>query len=156
MNKSLRSSLPIALAALVVLAGWYLWGIVIKPKPPEPTGVSEPATQTVQVAIDFGDYSEHQQIPWTDGMTAFDALKAQLKDPGRIEYSGSGENVFIHAVDDYVNEGGGEAKKNWLFWVNEEIGDRSCGSYFLQPDDTVQWKHATLPESEFNGNSNES
>jgi hypothetical protein len=37
------------------------------------------------------------------------------------------------------NEGGG-GKRNWIFWVNTNLGDKSFGVYKLDPSDVVLWK----------------
>lgn len=157
MNNAVKTSIPILIAALVVLLGWYGYGLLNKPaRQSGDQGPSNqrPTGQVVQIMIDFGDRQLQDEVAWTPRMTAFDALKAQLKDPGRIDYSGSGETLFINSVDDYANQGGGDTNKNWVFWVNQTLGDRSSGDFQLDADDIVEWKYCTLPESEIDGDSN--
>ncbi len=103
----------------------------------------EPAT-SVRLTIDYGDgvQKSYSSLPWKEKMTVFDALQAAEKHPRgiQLDYSGSGETIFIKAIDDARNEGAGGS--NWRYQVNDQPARYSAGVAELKVGDTVAWRFA--------------
>ena len=100
-----------------------------------------PAGKLVQLAIDYGDGVEKRfsQLRWTAGMTVLDTLQVAAKHPRGIEFQhrGSGATAFVYKIDDLENEGRG---RNWIFSINGELAERSCGVTGVQAGDRIHWK----------------
>jgi Domain of unknown function (DUF4430) len=107
------------------------------PKPP-PTG------SAVQLVIDYGDGAQKRfaAIAWRENMTVLDALEAAKANPHGITFSvrGSGEQALLTKLDDVANQEGVEGAKNWIFYVNDHMADRSLGATTIKPGDAILWK----------------
>ena len=103
------------------------------------------AAERYQLIVDYGDGSQKHftELPWREGMTVLEATKVAGKHPRGINSSvrSSGSTAFLTKIDDVENEGGDG--RNWVFRVNGELGDRSCGVYKLDSGDTVLWRFQT-------------
>lgn len=101
----------------------------------------EPAT-TVSLTVDYGDGAQKMftALPWREGLTVLDAVRAAEKHARGIkcEVRGAGETAFLVKIDDMKNEGGGG--RGWMFRVNGKLGDRGLGVYPLKAGDAVLWK----------------
>jgi hypothetical protein len=99
--------------------------------------------KTVQLTIDYGDGVQKvfTSLPWKEKLTVFDALDAAAKHPRGIKvvHQGSGERLFITAIDDLKNEGRG---LNWTYQVDGKLADRSAGVFELSAGDAVLWRFA--------------
>jgi hypothetical protein len=130
----------VSLGALVALiaATAAPSGLPSSPPPSHP-----PQAHTVRLIIDYGDgvQKHFTSIEWKKEMTVLDALNdAKASSHGiTFQNSGSGATAFLTKIDDLANEGGG-GKRNWIYWVNTTLGDKSCGVYKLEPSDVVLWK----------------
>jgi Domain of unknown function (DUF4430) len=111
-----------------------------------PLARADDKAKTVKVVIDYGDGVQKvfPALEWKEGMTALDALdKAKAPAHGiTFKYTGKGDTAFLTQIDDLKNEGGGKDKKNWLFWVNDAMADKSFGAWKLEKGDVVLWKFA--------------
>ena len=100
------------------------------------------AADHCQLVIDYGDGSQKHftELPWKDGLTVLEATKIAEKHPRGIKAKvrSSGSTAFLTQIDDVTNEGGGG--RNWVFRVNDKLGDRSCGIYKLKEGDTILWR----------------
>ena len=98
----------------------------------------------VRLIIDYGDgvQKHFTAVAWKKDLTVFDAMSQAKASPHGItfQHTGSGSSAFLTRIDDLQNEGGGSGKRNWLFWVNTKLGDKSFGEYKLEPSDVVMWK----------------
>jgi hypothetical protein len=98
---------------------------------------------TVKVFIDFGDGFEkrYAALPWREGMTVLDAMQQASRHPHGIEFehTGEGKTAFLTAIDDAANEG--QDGRNWIYYVNQDRGDRSIGAKRLSINDVVRWKY---------------
>jgi hypothetical protein len=107
-----------------------------------PANSADENAQHVRLTIDYGDgvQKSFTTIPWKDKLTVFGALQAAAIHPRSIKfsYTGSGETIFITAIDDATNEGAGGS--NWRYTVNEKPARYSAGIAELKPGDTVLWK----------------
>jgi hypothetical protein len=105
------------------------------------THADDGPTKSVRMVIAYGDGVEKHftQLPWNDGMTVLDALKAAAQHPRGItfKYRGKGATAFLTQIDDLKNEG---RQRNWIFRVNSKLADRSFGIVTLKPGDAVLWK----------------
>ena len=106
----------------------------------------KPKAATVSLTVDYNDgVRKIFVLSWTKDMTVVDALNLAKANPHGLTYAatGSGETTMLTKIDDLQNQGGGANKKNWLYSVNDQLADRACGSYKLQPADSVLWKFDT-------------
>jgi hypothetical protein len=103
-------------------------------------------TPVVKLVIDYGDGVEKRftQLPHVDDMTVLDAMRlaAKHKRGIRFEFRGSGSTAFLFQIDDLKNEGRG---RNWIYRVNDKLGEVSFGLHKLQSGDTVEWKFGKYP-----------
>lgn len=102
--------------------------------------------QTVRLVIDYGDGTirTFTELPWKKGATVLDAMNAAKAHPRGIDfaYTGSGATGFLTEIDKLRNQGAGSGRKNWLFWVNTGLGDRSFAIFEVQALDVIFWRYA--------------
>jgi hypothetical protein len=116
--------------------------------PSQPPARADEKPTTVKVVIDYGDGAQKvfPALEWRDGMTVLDAME-KAKTPAHgitFTYTGKGETAFLTKIDDLKNEGGGKAKKNWQYLVNDAYADKSFGLRKLEKGDVVLWKFTTF------------
>ncbi|MFM8251467.1 MAG: DUF4430 domain-containing protein [Planctomycetota bacterium] len=103
---------------------------------------------TVELVIDYGDGVQKRftRLTPTPQMTILDVLQAAQKHPRGIkfEYRGKGETGFLTRIDDVANEGRG---RNWIFRVNNKLGERSFAVEPVRAGDVVSWSFAKYQES---------
>lgn len=101
----------------------------------------ERADSTVRLVIDYGDGVEKHftQIRWRPEQTVLDLLLQAQKHPHGITFKhrGSGGTSFVYEIDDVKNEGQG---RNWVFSINGDLADRSCGICPVKAGDRILWK----------------
>jgi hypothetical protein len=94
----------------------------------------------VQLKIDFLGRKANIQIavPCQPPMTVFGVLE-NARDRGDLtfESTGRGETAFVSAIGGIENEGA--AGDNWVFHVNEQLGDRGSGVFEVNTGDQVLW-----------------
>ena len=99
--------------------------------------------KTIRLVIDYGDGVEKHftALPWSEGMTALDAMNRAKASPHGItfKYSGKGASAFLSKIDDLENEGGIANGKNWIYRVNDKLATKGLGIYKLRPSDVVKW-----------------
>jgi Domain of unknown function (DUF4430) len=100
--------------------------------------------QVVQLVIDYGDGAQKRfsAIPWRDGMTVLDVLQSAQQRPHGVTLTvrGSGEAALLTKLDDQANEEGAAGARNWLFYVNDHLADKSLGAATVKSGDTILWK----------------
>lgn len=98
----------------------------------------KPVEQVVRVKIQRGDGAEVLEgtVPWTEGLTVFDALSG-VSPPIAVESTGQGEALFVKSIAGQANLG--SAGDNWIYRVNGQLGDCSSGIYELEAGDEVLW-----------------
>lgn len=140
----MTGSLPVRVWSLGVLAALALAAAGMVSIGRVPAVERAPAKPAVRLIVDFGDGAQrvYTALPWTKGMTVLDAMDKARTHPHGItfEHTGRGETAFLTRIEDLRNEGGG--KRNWHYWVNTDLADRSFGAYALEPADVVTWKFA--------------
>lgn len=106
--------------------------------------IGQAPPQNVRLVIDYGDggVKLFKNLTWKKGTTVLDVMELAKAHPQGInfKYKGQAATAFLTQIDNVVNEGAGAGKKNWLFWVNTEFGDKSFGVYEVQALDTVTWR----------------
>jgi hypothetical protein len=127
----LKAGLIAVAAVIVVAAGTH----------PCVASGEEPATESIQLIVDFGDGAEKHfpKIAWRDGMTVLDVLLAAKRHPRGIqfEYRGKDATAFLTSIDGLANEGRG---RNWLFRVNGKLAEQSFATTPLRAGDAVLWR----------------
>jgi hypothetical protein len=107
---------------------------------PRTAHTEPPAAETVKLIVDYGDGVEKHftRLKWRSGITVLDTLNDARQHARGITFKsrGSGATAFVYAIDEQENEANGRA---WLYKVNGQLADRSCGIFELQPADTVLW-----------------
>ncbi len=75
-------------------------------------------------------------------MTVWDAMQAAAKHPRGITvaHRGKGATLMVTQIDDVKNQGDG---LNWIFRLNDEIGERSAGIQSVKAGDTILWRFET-------------
>ncbi len=102
---------------------------------------AETKKSTVRLVIDYGDGVEvhFTALDWHGGMTALDALAAAQAHSHGVAFAqrGSGDTALVIKIGDLKNEGNG---RNWIYSVNDKMGEVSAGARTLKPGDAVLWK----------------
>jgi uncharacterized protein DUF4430 len=100
------------------------------------------AEPTVRLTIDYGDGVEKTfvALAWREKLTVFDAMQAAAQHPRgiKIQHTGSGETIFVTAIDDRTNEGQGG--NNWRYEINGQRPPQSAGVAELKAGDAVLWR----------------
>jgi len=105
------------------------------------------SAQVVTLTVDYGDGAQKRfvEIPWKTEMTVGDATDAADKHPRgiEIEVRGKGETAILLRIDDLRNAGADGT--NWVYRVNDKLGDRSFSVFSLNPGDDVLWRFEEYP-----------
>jgi hypothetical protein len=103
-----------------------------------------PPGATVRMTIDYGDgvVKQFTALRWKEGTTVGEALREAARHPRGITFGqqGAGEQALLSSIDGLENEGGKRDAKNWIYYVNEQRGDRSFEVKQLSANDAVLWK----------------
>lgn len=102
---------------------------------------------TVSLKIDFGGdkKSEMIDVVCSPESTVLSTLeRAQNMNKLKVKFRGSGETAFVTSIGGVENEGADG--QNWIFLVNDELGDRSAGVFEVQPGDTISWSFGDRPK----------
>lgn len=98
-------------------------------------------TVTLSVTDDTGEVFISCNVPFSDGMTVFDATKEALDNAGiSFEYTGSKKNIYITGINGLFEFDRG-ANSGWVYYVNSEFANKGCGRYKLSQDDCIEWKY---------------
>lgn len=107
-----------------------------------PGASAKKQTAVVTLTVDYGDGAQKRfpAIPWKAKMNVVNALDWAGKHPRGIKFTqrGRGALTMITQIDDLKN--GGADDRNWVFRVNDKLGDRSSGIFELKAGDRVLWK----------------
>ncbi len=102
---------------------------------------SAKTAKTVALVFELpGDVELHYKaIPFTDGMTVFEAMTAASKHSRALSFkhSGSGEFAFLNEIEGVKNEGA--SGKNWTYKVDGERAKVGMGSMKLKEGSHVLW-----------------
>ena len=102
-------------------------------------------TVTLQVYFGAGKTSKNCNVVCSPDSTVLMTLeRAQQTGELKFESTGSGETTFVKSIDGLTNEGADG--KNWIYRVNEKLGDKSAGIYKVSPGDIISWSWGAPPE----------
>ncbi len=112
----------------------------------EHAGAASPnKPQTVELIVDYGDGARKSSgaLPWRERLTVRAVMDEAKDHPHGITYSahGTGEQAILTKLDDLENQTGANAK-DWLFYVNDRMGDKSFDAWTVRPGDVILWKFA--------------
>lgn len=115
------------------------------------TSVAEPETGstsagTVELEIDFQSDQENisVRIPCSTDSTVWSILdRARNLGDVKFESRGEGETAFVTSIGGVENQAA--AGDNWVYRVNGELGDKSCGVFSVKPGDQVLWVFGKYP-----------
>lgn len=114
-------------------------------------GEAKTVAGTVRLTIDFRSAKHDHDleniqvdIPCSADSTVLAIMqRAQNLGDVSLKYTGKGELVFVSAIGGVSNLGGGG--DNWVFSVNDQLGDKSCGVFPVKPGDRVLWVFGKYP-----------
>jgi hypothetical protein len=135
MPNMMRTALP---------PSWLLCGLLLvaacRSESTGPQSVGDSPAQ-VELLIDFNGRAENKQfqVDWNKELTAFECLE-RLQQTGQLSLTsrGTGTQTFVISIDGLENLGAGG--DNWIYFVNDRLGDRSAGVNEVQPGDRVHWR----------------
>lgn len=102
---------------------------------------------TVALEINFGESKSSKSIDVVcspDSTVLLSLERAQQMNKLKFESKGSGERTFVESIDGVGNEGAGG--KNWIYRVNDKLGDKSAGVFEVAPGDKISWSWGAPPE----------
>lgn len=105
-------------------------------------GLSQDDESFVTLEIKYGgsrEDREFEEIPWREGMTVFDVL-VQARRVDRefaFRHRGSRDTLFVTSIDGIENRGA--RGPNWIFRVDDKLGDRSAGAFEVKAGQKVIW-----------------
>lgn len=104
-------------------------------------------TKAVRLVIDYGDGVEKHftRLTVTGQVTCLELMQQAKKHKRGISFKhqGKGATALLLEIDGVKNEGNG---KNWVFRINDQLGDRSFGIATVKAGDTLKWSFETLSE----------
>lgn len=101
---------------------------------------------TVSLNIDFGADKKADSIDvvCSPESTVLSILeRAQNMNRLKVRFRGSGETAFVTSIGGIENEGADG--QNWIFKVNDQLGDKSAGVFEVNPGDTIYWTFGNPP-----------
>ncbi|MEM7783797.1 MAG: DUF4430 domain-containing protein [Planctomycetota bacterium] len=165
LNLSRRTNLTAKILVLLILIGCLTWVGCYQGTPSTDIDTKPDLQRSEQIAVDdqvgqpesnienevlLSVVQPGQTNPYDISMpllaesTVFSVMeKARENEKFDFESSGTGELVFIHSIAGIPNSG--RDGNNWIYWVNGELGDRSCGVYPIQPGDRIEWRFEKYP-----------
>ena len=102
---------------------------------------------TVTLAIDFGGDKRSKSIDVVcspESTVLLSLERAQNMNKLKVDVRGTGETAFLNSIDGVGNEGA--SGKNWVYRVNDELGDKSAGVYPVKPGDAISWTYGKPPK----------
>ena len=142
-------TLPLVLVAGAALVGtWLLLSKAAQQPAPSGDRTVEswtpaplPEGETVSLTIDFsnGARREFAALPWKEGLTLGDLMRAARDFRPGIRYTqdGEGEMAFLTSLEGVANEGG--AGRYWFYAVDDRRGEVSFEVQPLKAGAKVLW-----------------
>lgn len=99
---------------------------------------------SVELRAAENDVVRYTEIPWSPGMTAFDATKLAMtfiKMSLTAEWSVGGE-WFVTALSTLGDEGTAPGSKNWMRCGSQSKDSAGYASNILKPGDRVTWVYS--------------
>lgn len=82
-------------------------------------------------------------VPCSDDSTVFSIME-RAKNMGDLNFEsrGKGDTVFLDSIQGVEN--GGASGDNWVYRVNGELADKSCGVFEVAPKDEIVWSYGKV------------
>lgn len=128
----------IVLIALLVLA--LIFSFVFKSNKPKSSPTSMPLPSfNINLTIDYGNKNISSYEVLADSTdSAYSILKETLeKENIYYEVQQYDFGVFVKKIGDLESN----AKKSWIYYVNNVSGDKAADQYTLKNNDKVTWKY---------------
>ena len=129
------------LPLLCTTAGCERAEVAVATSPPRQIG-------TIDLTVEFADGRAPIEvaIPCSDDSTVFSTLeRAHRAGDLELEASGTGERAFVQSIDGVA--GDSQQETYWIFFVNDELGERGSGVADVDPGDRVRWSYMRTPAS---------
>lgn len=140
---SLISDLPLVVPILV--AAILLLVAVGCEQVKEPSVASSRTAGTVELTIKLSQPDDDLvvAVPCSDDSTVFSIME-RAKNMGDLDFEarGTGETVFLNSIQGVEN--GGASGDNWVYCVNGELADKSCGVFEVKPKDKIVWSYGQV------------
>lgn len=114
---------------------------------PAPEVASVPQAQTITLTVTHENQGllADLTLEWTEGQTAYDALKLAAQASGLyVQASGMGPAVYVEGIGTFFEFDEGPLS-GWHFLVNGIEGNKGAGQVVLQPGDRVHWQYRAQP-----------
>ncbi len=101
---------------------------------------------SAQLEIDFQSEQKNikMEVPCSADATVLSVL-SHARDSGGLvfESRGEGEMAFVTSIGGVENQR--SDGDNWVYRVNGQLGDKSCGVFSVKPGDRVLWVFGKYP-----------
>ncbi len=102
---------------------------------------------TVTLEVDFGSDKRSKSIDVVcspESTVLLSLERAQNMKKLKVDFRGTGETAFVTSIGGMKNEGA--EGKNWIFRVNDKLGDKSAGVCPVKPGDKISWSYGNPPK----------
>jgi hypothetical protein len=102
---------------------------------------------TVTLEVDFGADKRSKSIDVVcspESTVLLSLERAQNMKKLKVDFRGTGETAFVTSIGGVENMG--SEGKNWIFRVNDKLGDKSAGVYPVKPGDKISWSYGNPPK----------
>jgi len=133
----LKLLIPLTIIILLFAGAVSLGVITIGPE--DKITIDEKVTATI--IIYFGDRNVISHVLAIKNNTVYDFLMevAEMEDiEVKSTYYPQYDSYFIESISNYA---GGENSKNWIYYINGEMGPVGADKQKVQDGDIIQWKY---------------
>ena len=142
MSKYGKQILSITLILVIGLIVGSIWQQSQADKSPQPAGVEEGLSPTIDLAINFGDgnTSIYKDTKFTAGETLFDVMLEKTEEEDLVlKYEEYGDLGAL--ITQIGNDQNGIDDKFWQFWVNGKYSQVGVSYYVVQGSDIIEWRY---------------
>lgn len=103
----------------------------------------------VKLEILMPDARQVFEKEYTEEKTVYEILTEMEKENLlSFEETGKGDLLFLESLNGIRNEGLGEEKKNWLYFVDSELAKEGMAQMRVKKDTTITWCYTSWKEKE--------
>lgn len=99
-----------------------------------------------QVKIEFKADQVHQSYikKYQKTQSIFEIMQ-NLKDQNQVDfnYTGKDDMIFINEILGLKNEGSGKNKKNWLYFINNQLAEKGVSQILINKNTFILWCYTT-------------
>ena len=86
---------------------------------------------------------DETSVSFADGDTVSDVLKKTAREKKiQMELTGVGATAYVRGIDNTYEFDMGPGS-GWIYYVNDEYVDKSCGQYRVGDGDVIRWEYIT-------------